>query len=366
MPLPDRPAWIEVDCNAISQNITTVQDFVGPQTQVMAVVKANAYGHGLIPASKAALKGGAHFLGVALPQEGQQLRASGIQAPILVLSPCLPHQAHTLIQNNLATVISHTNSLQTLSNTAKELKTQAKVHLKIDTGMGRVGCTPEEGLHLIECITHDPHLQLEGIMSHIAYEQAHPLIHKQINRFQSFLQQKNLPSIPYQHLANSATTLQFPKAHHNLVRVGLLTYGLPPQKTHLQLVPALSLKARITQIRNLPQGQSLSYEGTHTLTRPSRIALIPLGYADGYSRHLSNRAQVLVQGKRCPVVGNICMDLTLIDVTDVPHTAIGDEVVLIGASQNDAISPQNLATWSNTIVHEIIAQLSTRLPYHYP
>ncbi|MBT3604794.1 MAG: alanine racemase [Candidatus Latescibacteria bacterium] len=367
MPVQDRSAWIEVDLNAISKNITAIQNFVGPQTHVMAVVKANAYGHGLIEVSKAALQGGANFLGVALPQEGQQLREAGIPSPILVLGPCLPSDAPTLIKNNLATVISHPKSLQELASIAKAQKTQARIHLKIDTGMGRVGCTVEDGLSLAHTITSDPHLHLEGVMSHVAYEneQDHPKILDQINLFQSFLKQQKLPPIPYQHLANSATTLQFPQAHHNLVRVGLLTYGLPPVNTQLHQIPALSLKAHITQIRNLQPGQTLSYGGTFTLKRASRIALIPLGYADGYSRGLSNRAQVLVQGQRCPVVGSICMDLTLIDVTDLPHVTLGDEVVLIGPSKDDRITPQDLATWSETIVHEIIAQLSTRLPRRY-
>lgn len=204
-------------------------------------------------------------------------------------------------------------------------------------------------------------------MSHIAWEEKQDFdkIRSQIHQFQSVLDQCAPIQSRWQHLANSTTTLQFPRAHHNLVRVGLLTYGLPPLNTNLHFIPALSLKAQITQIRSLMPGQTLSYGGTFRLTRPSRIAIIPLGYADGFNRRLSNQAQVLVHNKRCPVVGTVCMDLTLIDVTDVPQVKLGDEVILLGTSQNDQITAQDLATWSDTIVHEIISQFSPRLPRHY-
>ena len=363
MPALNRPAWVEVDLNAISQNITHTQHHLGLQTDIMAIVKANAYGHGLIAASKAALQGGAKALGVALFHEGQQLRQAGITAPILVLSPTLPPIAPLLIEHNLDAVVSQTENLQALANAAKAQKTQARVHLKIDTGMGRIGCTAEEGLQLLQQIHQNPHLFLAGIMSHIAYEKKedHPRIEAQIAKYQSFLDQSPQKA-QWHHLANSATTLQFPKAHYNLVRAGLLTYGLPPTSTQIKYKPALSLKAHITQIQNLPSGQALSYGGTATLTRPSCIATIPLGYADGYNKRLSNRAHVLVHDQKCPVIGTICMDLTLIDVTDVPQCKLGDEVILIGASQTDQITPQDIATWSDTIVHEVISQLSPRLP----
>lgn len=367
MSITNRPAWLEIDLNAISKNIGIIQNFVGKQTNVMAIVKANAYGHGLELASKAALKGGAKALGVALPQEGQQLREAGIQAPILILGPILPPDANTLVHNNLSAVVSNKESLQALASAAQSQNTQARIHLKLDTGMGRIGCSFTEGLELIHYMQQHPNVYLEGIMSHIAWEnlEDHDKIHTQMLHFQSFLQQCGSIKPHWRHIANSATTLQFTQAHYDLVRVGLLTYGLPPLNTSLPLTPALSLKAQITQIRHLTPGQTLSYGGTFTLTRPSQIALIPLGYADGYNRRLSNCAQVLIHNQRCPVVGSICMDLTLIDVTDVPQAKLADEVILLGASQSDQITPQDLAHWSNTIVHEIISQLSPRLPRHY-
>lgn len=362
-----RSAWLEIDLNAIAHNIATTQKFIGQKTNIMAIAKANAYGHGLIPVAKTALKAGAKIIGVALPQEGQRLRESGIHAPILVLGPCLPHNAATIISQNLSTVISGPESLSALAKAAQTHNTRARIHIKVDTGMGRIGCTPNEALDLVQVIAQNPHLELEGLMSHIAWEapQDHPKIDAQLAQFKSFLNQNIKIKPKWIHLANSATTLQFPKAHYNLVRVGLLTYGLPPVPTDLAYQPALSLKAKITQIRTHALGQPLSYGGTHVLTRPSRIALLPLGYADGYSRLLSNRAEVLLHGHRCPVVGNVCMDLTLVDITDVPNAQLGDTVTLLGKSHNDEITPQDIATWSNTIVHEVIAQLSDRLPRHY-
>lgn len=362
-----RPAWLEIDLNAISHNIQTIQNFVGPQTSIMAIVKANAYGHGLVPSAKAALKAGAAILGVALPQEGMLLRREGIQAEILVLGPCLPQDAESLTQNDLSTVVSHAESLNALSLAAQKHRVHARIHVKIDTGMGRVGCTPDEAALLIAHIDQDPYLTLEGIMSHIAWENDtdHPKICSQIEKFQTFLDQHASHAPKWIHLANSATTQQFPQAHHNLVRTGLLTYGLPPIPTDLPFLPALSLKAQITQLRELPSGQTLSYGGTFTLTKPAHIALIPLGYADGYHRRLSNRAHVLVHGKRCPVVGNVCMDLTLVDVSQVPEAKIGDEITLLGKTETDCITPQDIATWSDTIVHEVISQLSARLPRYY-
>ena len=367
MPPLDRPAWIEIDPSAISQNVSSIQTFVGPQTDILAVVKANAYGHGLDVASKAALRGGAKALGVALPQEGEALRNAGIEEPILVLGPTLESYAPMMVKNALSSVVTCRSRLRALSLAAKDLRTQARIHLKIDTGMGRVGCSPTEGFRLLAEIEQDEYLFLEGIMSHIAWEKPadHGKVLAQIRQFSSFVEKCAPDPARWLHIANSATTLQFPQSHLNLVRVGLLTYGLPPVATPLALRPALSLKAQITQVRLLPAGQTLSYGGTRTLTKPSRIALIPLGYADGYSRRLSNRAHVLVHGTRCPVVGNICMDLLLIDVTPLSAVSVGDVATLIGRDGPDQITPLDLAGWSDSIVHEIISQLSTRLPREY-
>lgn len=366
---PDRPAWIEVDLSAIVANISAVRQYVSPATEVLAVVKANAYGHGLVPVAKAALKGGASALGVALLQEGIALRKAGIRTPVVVLAPALPEQAECLIAHNLSQTTGDLGVLCALSTAAKRRNTRARVHLKVDTGMGRVGLSPDDALGLAKKIATDPHLFFEGIATHVAWERAEDMdkARHQIKTFVACTSKLAHLSIQWRHAANSAMTVHLPESHFDLVRVGLLTYGVPPSRGagNLSLSPALSLKARIAQVRDFAPGQTLSYGGTYAVARPSRIALAPLGYADGYSRRLSNNAHVLIRGNPCPVVGAVCMDMILIDVTDIPAVRVGEEVVLLGRQGDRKITVADLAQWANCISHEVIAQLGTRLPRCY-
>ncbi len=369
MPEPDRPAWLEIDLSGIAGNISAVCQYVAPKTRVMAVVKANAYGHGLIPVAKAALKGGASVLGVALPQEGIALRNAGIRSPIVVLAPALPEQAESLVAHNLSQTIGSSTAIRALETAAKRRETRARVHLKVDTGMGRVGLSCNDALGLAEKIAANPHLFFEGIATHVAWERAEDMdkAHRQIKIFAACTSKLADISIQWRHAANSAMTVHTRASHFDLVRVGLLTYGIPPAQGagDLALSPALSLKARVAQVRDFASGQTLSYGGTCTLARASRIALVPLGYADGYSRRLSNRARVLVCGKPCPVVGAVCMDMILVDVTDIPPIYPGEEVVLIGQQGDHKIAVGDLAQWANGIPHEIVSQLRARLPRRY-
>ncbi|MDP6042286.1 MAG: alanine racemase, partial [Candidatus Latescibacteria bacterium] len=365
----NRPAYLEIDLSAISANIASVQNFVGPQTEILSVVKANAYGHGIKPVAKAALKGGASALGVALIQEGVILRKAGIRAPIIVLGPALPEQAETIVIHELSQTISNREILIALETAAKSHKTRASVHLKIDTGMGRVGISPAETMRFAHSIAKSSHLNFEGISTHIAWERAGDMdrARHQIDTFNTCLSELSDIPIRWRHTANSAMTVHLPNAHYDLVRVGLLTYGIPPTQGagNIPLTPALSLKARITQICDLAPGQTLSYGGTFTLTRPSRIALVPIGYADGYNRRLSNRAHVLICGQTCPVVGTVCMDIILIDITHVPQVQLGEEVVLLGQQDDHTITVADLALWADDIPHEVVSQFHTRLPRHY-
>jgi alanine racemase len=365
----DRPAWLEIDLSAISSNIGAVHRLVGPQTDVMAVIKANAYGHGLEQVAKAAICGGAAALGVAILQEGLKLREAGIDAPVVVLGPTLPDQAEALVAAKLSAVVSTEESICALSKAANVQKTPANVHLKIDTGMGRVGIAPHQARDFANRISCDPHLKLEGVATHIAWEcvEDYGKARAQIAQYTQVLDALHNIKPRWRHIANSAMTLHVPESRFDMVRVGLLTYGLPPAEgaANLPLRPAMSLKARIIQVRNVSVGQTLSYGGSFTVQRPSRIALLPLGYADGYNRRLSNRAQVLINGQRCPVVGKVCMDLTLVDITDMPPLKPGAEVVLLGQSGNQKISVNDLANWMEGIPHEVIAQLGTRLPRRY-
>ena len=367
----DRPAWIEVDLSAITNNIAAVKTWVGPHTDVLAVVKANAYGHGLVPAAQAALRGGATFLGVALFEEGQMLRQKGITVPILVMGSLLPEQAPALIELDLDATVSNQVIVEALSNAAQTQKKTGRLHLKVDTGMGRVGLSAKDAPQLAKTICQLPDIELTGLTTHIAWEQATdvPKSEAQIVRFQTCLSTLHKLDIKprFCHTANSVMTLQLPQSRFSLVRVGLLTYGIPPTggASQLELRPALTLKARITQLRNLKAGQTLSYGGTFTLKKNAQIAILPIGYADGYNRRLSNRATVLVQNHRCPVVGAVCMDQILVDVTEVPRVKLGDEATLLGKTDTDEISVWELVRTQQGIPHEITTQLSSRLPRIY-
>ena len=369
MPQPDRPAWIEVNLSAIANNISAVRQFVSPTTQVMAIVKANAYGHGLIPASRAAIKGGASALGVALLQEGVALRSAGITAPVVVLAPTMPEQADSIVVHKLSQTIGHPDAIPSLEAAAKRHNTRARIHLKVDTGMGRLGLLSDEVLAFAKKIDQNPHLFLEGIATHVAWERTEDMdkARHQIKTFIACLSKLTDISVTWRHAANSVMTVHMPESHFDLVRVGLLTYGIPPTQGAgpLSLSPALSIKARIAQVRNFSAGQTLSYGGTYTLTRPSRIALAPLGYADGYNRQMSNKSHVLIRGKPCPVVGAICMDVIMIDVTDIPPVAVGEEIVLLGQQGDCKITVNDLAQWGNYISHEVVSLLDARLPRHY-
>ena len=369
MPQPDRPAWLEINLSAIANNISAVRQFVSPTTQVMAIVKANAYGHGLIPASRAAIQGGASALGVALLQEGVALRSAGITAPVVVLAPTMPEQADSIVAHNLSQTIGHPDAIPPLEAAAKRHNTRARIHLKVDTGMGRLGLLSDEMLAFAQKIVENPHLFLEGIATHVAWERAEDMdkARHQIKTFAACLSKLTHISVPWRHAANSVMTVHMPESHLDLVRVGLLTYGIPPTQGAgtLSLSPALSIKARIAQVRNFSPGQTLSYGGTYTLTRPSRIALAPLGYADGYNRQMSNKSHVLICGKPCRVVGAICMDVIMIDITDIPSASVGEEVVLLGQQGDRKITVNDLAQWGNCIPHEVVTLLGTRLPRHY-
>ena len=235
--------------------------------------------------------------------------------------------------------------------------------------MGRLGLLPDEAPVLGKKIAENPHLFFEGIATHVAWECAEDMdkARHQIKTFAACLSKLTDISVPWRHAANSAMTVHMPKSHFDLVRVGLLTYGIPPTQGAgaLSLSPALSIKARIVQVRNFSTGQTLSYGGTYTLTRPSRIALVPLGYADGYNHRMSNKSHVLICGKPCPVVGAICMDVIMIDVTDIPPVFGGEEVVLLGQQGNRKITVNDLAQWANCISHEVVSLLGARLPRHY-
>ncbi len=363
-----RPAWIEIDRDAITQNVRQVRRFVGDRVRVIAVVKANGYGHGLVESARAALSGGASALGVALLDEALALRGAGIDAPLLVMGCALPEHAPDLVRHAVSQVVSGLDIAEALSREALRQNRPAHIHVKVDTGMGRVGCLPEAAPGLVRRVAALPGLTLEGIATHFPQSEPSrvPAIHAQLDRFLSLLSRLDIP-IPCRHAASSAVTLLLPDAHLDAVRVGLLAYGIPPFDGDgpLDLRPALTLRARVVQVNAVPAGWPVSYGETFVTRRPSRIAILPIGYADGYPRRLSNTGQVLIHGRRCLVLGRVCMDQCVVDVTDLPCAAVGDEAVLLGEQAGERITVWDLARAIDASPHEIVAGLGPRLPRVY-
>jgi alanine racemase len=364
-------AWVEVDLSAIRRNVAAVRGLVGGGVAVLAVVKADGYGHGAVRAAKAAVAGGAAWLGVASAAEGAELRSTGIDAPILVLGCGLPEQAPEIVTHGLTQTLATWDMAQALSRAAAGEGREVAVHIKIDTGMGRLGVKPHEAAAFARLVSGLPGLRIEGVYSHLATaDRKDPTYaREQARRFEQVLADLEHEGIrsALRHLANSAATVRFPEMRFDMVRAGLLIYGLNPLSqplTEIELVPALAWKTRIACVKDVPAGEPLSYSGLHVTERPTRIACVPVGYADGYSRALSNVGSVLVSGRRCPVVGAVCMDQMLIDVGEV-EAKPGAEVVLIGEQTGERITANDLADAQGTVVHEIVARLGKRLPRFY-
>ena len=364
-------AWIEVDTAAIRRNTAAVCRFIGASTQVMAILKADGYGHGAAPTAKAALAGGAAWLGVANVAEGQQLRAAGISAPVLVLGCGMPDQAAEVVENDLAQTLATEEMARSLSAAASAAGREIAVHIKVDTGMGRLGVRPHEALAFARLAAGLPGLRIDGVYSHLATADHDDTTYarEQARRFGEALSELAAHGIrpPLRHLANSAAIARFPEMHFDMVRAGLLVYGLNPLAralTEIELTPALAWKTRVACVKDMPAGQRLSYNGLYSTPRPTRIACVPVGYADGFPRALSNVGSVLIAGRRRPVVGAVCMDQMLVDVADT-EAKVGDEVVLIGEQAGERITANDIAAAQGTVVHEIVARLGKRLPRVY-
>ncbi|MFP5528565.1 alanine racemase [Peptococcus simiae] len=370
-----RPLWVEVDLDAIAHNIAEVRRLVGDDVLVTAVVKANAYGHGAVHTAPVFLANGADRLAVATIEEAIEIRKAGVTAPILILGATERSRARALVKWQLDQTIFTRASAEALSEAAQDLGSPARIHIAVDTGMGRIGFLPtEESLDEIEEILQLPGLQFEGLFSHFstADEADKTYSREQIRRYkfiQEGLAARGL--VPHvAHMANSAAITDLPEIHMDMVRAGIILYGLYPShevdEAKLDLQPTMSLKCRITNLKTLQDGEYIGYGRKYQTKGPRRIATCPMGYADGYTRLLSNKAEVLIHGHRAPVVGNICMDQCMIDVTDIPENlAIGDEVVLIGQQGEETISPEELANILGTISYEIFCMLSRRIPRTY-
>ncbi len=366
---PGRPTWVEIDLRAIGRNVRSMAELVGPGVELMAVLKADGYGHGAVKVAHTALHNGATWLGVACLGEALALRQAGIDAPILILGFTPPWQARDAVLHDIATTVFSTEVAAALSRAAADLHRTARVHVKVDTGMGRLGLLPHEVLPFVHSLKVLPSLECEGIFTHMAAADAPDLsyTYMQLARFEEVLSalrgEHLLPR--YIHAANSAATLRVPQSRYNMVRIGIALYGLNPSPDAplpREFKPALSFKCQIAQVKELPEGSYISYGCTFRTSRPSRIAVIPVGYADGFRRTPAHWGEVLVRGRRAPIVGRVCMDQTMIDVTDIPNVRSGDEVVLIGAQGDDSITVDEVARRLGTINYEVVSEILARVP----
>jgi len=365
-----RPTWAEIDLQAIEYNYKQVRKAIGKNTHVMAVVKANAYGHGTVEVSSVLEKLGVRYLGVATTDEAVRLRDHGIKTPVLVLGSVLPGEVRVAIEKDITLTLCSYDLLGWIRKEAED-GARVKVHIKIDTGMGRIGVWHEDALDFVKEVSKDPRIALEGIYTHFSSAGRDDFFtHYQMESFEKLLIEieKQWIKIPLCHAANSIATIDVKRSHLNMVRPGLIIYGMYPKHTFPKLIklkPALSLKTKIVFIKDTPPGRSISYGRAFITQKHTRIATLPIGYADGYGRNLSNKAEVLVRGKRAPVVGKVTMDQTMIDVGHIPGAKVGDEVVLIGRQAREEIRMEKLARLAGMIAYEVVCSISNRVPRVY-
>jgi len=369
-----RPTWAEVDLKALEYNYIQVKRLSGKDVQMMAVVKANAYGHGTVEISKVLEGMGVNYLGVATTDEAVRLRDHGIKTSILVLGSVLPEEVKVAKDCDITlTLCSHDilKEIKALAKTEEEQRTRMKVHIKIDTGMGRIGVWHEDALRFVKEVSGEKSITLEGIYTHFSSAGRDEFFTAyQMESFERLLTsiEKSWIKIPLKHAANSIATVDYKRAHLNLARPGLIIYGMYPKHTFPKLIklkPVLSLKTRVVFLKDIPPGRSISYGRTFISQRHTKIATLPIGYADGYHRGLSNKAEVLIRGHFASIVGKITMDQTMIDVGHIRGVKIGDEVVLIGKQGKREIHIEKLARLAGTIAYDFVCGISNRVPRIY-
>lgn len=368
-------AWAEVSLDNIAHNVREIRRITDKRTEIMGVVKADAYGHGVMEVTKTLLENGVSRLAVSMLDEAIQLRQNGIDVPILILSYTDPRRAEEIIQNDVTqTVFSH-DLAEALSEAAVKLNKSVKIHIKIDTGMTRVGFMPGySAVKNVVRISKLPKVIIEGLFTHFASadERDKSYTHMQFERFMSIVSELNRIGvyIPVKHVCNSAGIIEFPEMHLNMVRPGIALYGLYPSdevdKARIELRPAMTLKANIILVKDVEKDTCISYGRIFKTKRDSRIATLPIGYADGYTRLLTGKGNVLVNGQLVPIVGKICMDQCMIDITDVNgDVGVGDEVVLFGRQNGSEIKIEDIAQNIGTINYEVVCIIGKRIPRVY-
>jgi len=362
-------SWVEIDLDSFRHNWDEINRLVSSGVKVLQVVKADAYGHGAIEISKAALKNGVYALGIANADEGVQLRVGGIDAPIIILSPSTVYEVDEIIKYNLTPSVSDVHFAVELNRKLIERDAQLPVHIEIDTGMGRGGTIYSDAIAMVRDIIALPSIRVEGIFSHLSVSELEDDEYNSLqwNLFEEVVRglEKEGIDIPIKHISNSGGVLNFPRFNLDMVRPGIMTYGVYPSSDTVpkaDLVPVMSFKTSVVILKDFPAGYSIGYGRSHVTEGPARIATIPVGYGDGYGFIMSNHGQALIRGKRAPVVGRISMDMCTVDVTHIPECEIGDEVVLMGKQGEEYISAGEIAGKAGTISYEILCALGKRAP----
>ena len=378
--------WAEIDLGALAHNVRELRRITSDSAAMMAVVKADGYGHGAVPVSKVALANGADYLAVARISEVVQLRNAGIHTPLLLFGFCHPRHVGYLAENDARASVNSTESARLLSEEASRLGVKLKVHVKVDTGMGRLGLVYHEleddvdaleAMHRVVTsileIASLPNLELEGIYTHFANADINDKEDAQ-RQFQLFMEileelKKQSLEVSMRHAANSAATIEMPETHLDLVRPGIAIYGLRPSqgvgRDLIDLKPSMSIKSYIILLKDVPTEFRISYGSTYKTSCPTKIATVPIGYADGYNRLLSSKGSMLVRGIRTPIVGNVCMDFTMIDVGQVADVQVNDEVVILGKQGKEEITAEAVADLLQTINYEVVSSITSRVERQY-
>ncbi len=357
-----------IDLGAVSHNVAEIRKKIGNERGLMAMVKADGYGHGAVEVSQAALRSGADSLGVALPEEGQHLREAGIEAPILVVGLIQPEEAYKVVKFRLSQAVASVELLEALDSEAGKASTKVNVHVKVDTGMRRIGINPDDAVSFVRKVMDFKNLNLEGIFSHFpsSDERDKTFSIGQIQLFNQVISKLRLAGIevPKKHMANSAGVLDLPQSYYDMVRPGLMIYGLYSSEEvsrSIKLRPAMTFKTKVSQVKVVPPGTPISYGRTFVTKKKTTVATLPVGYGDGSNRLLSNRGEVLIKGRRAPIIGNVCMDMCMVDASSVEDIQPGDDVILFG----EDLPVYEFATKIGTIVNEVVCVVGKRVPRLY-
>ena len=366
------PSRAIIDLDAYAHNLGVIRNFAGPKRGVIAVIKADAYGHGAVPMGRAALRGGAAMLGVATAREAVDLRQAGIEAPILVMVNPHEDELSLIVDHRLILMVSDIGTTQRLGELAREAGRVSTIHCNVDTGMGRQGFAADEAPGALQAISRITHIDIEGVATHFPSADVpdDPFTLGQIKTFRQVIRQIEKLGVPFEfaHAANSAAIINYADSLFDAVRPGLISYGLWPVPETSERSPlrrVLRWETHVVQVRGLPDGASVGYNRSFTANGPIRTAVLPVGYADGYRRHLSNNADVLIRGRRCPVRGIISMDQTVVDVSALPEVRVGDTAVLIGSDGDETVTAEELARRAGTISYDILTGIGKRVVREY-